>query len=472
MGSLSLTRQEWSDLWRALQLYASPVFLRANYLLISVGFFLFTSLMDLRRLHRLLTHETFEQALSHAHVVSLILTSMFIQNCLQLHATRQIGAAQAPAIPGLAFAEARAVCIVDVLSVLLLSTALSFAPIPFHDALFFVLFNSIPTVLQWYVPPQGQSQKLRFLIGLAGGILILGQYGLLLLSNASLWLLTRPPILTIPADVCLLLVMIVSILSLPNRLHGAPATPHALDASASLKDALPEFPYGKAKTRVRKPITFYQLRQMLLAPTSPLTLKTDILLSCLFIPVLMSISAMGMSLFTHKSFAACWKPLVFSAGAMIAVSDNWLTQRQHWPLLLITGRFGDRLSFVRSVFSAKLSRLSVTIPLRVLSLIIPYALITSFALRDTLVFSLEFMGLALGFALCGALPFLVSGNPWKGVVYAFNFIPIFLLQTCNPFITGTRIAGMIAGLSIALGCVAYVLAPRSLSKADWPYETE
>ncbi|KXV79713.1 ABC transporter permease, partial [Gluconobacter japonicus] len=183
---------EWSDLRRALGLYFSATFLRSNYMALMLVGWLIAALCALWNLHGLLKHETLAQALSHTSIFYVILIVIFVQSVLQLHTNNQIGGSQAPSIPGLALAEARAASIVASVIILGFAGLMRLLPIPFHDALFFILFNAIPSAVQWYAPPHGQSGKRRLAIVLFGVALMLAQFALVLVSDATFWMLTRP----------------------------------------------------------------------------------------------------------------------------------------------------------------------------------------------------------------------------------------------------------------------------------------
>ncbi|KXV78458.1 ABC transporter permease, partial [Gluconobacter japonicus] len=237
---------------------------------------------------------------------------------------------------------------------------------------------------------------------------------------ATFWMLTRPAALTIPASIVLFIGLIGSILSLPNRLHGStPLTP------AAHEHPLPSASTGSSVARAaNKALTPYQLRQMLLAPITPVTLKTDILISLFVIPVTLSVFATIEMFLSHRSFSTAWVKSVGTGCIMLVIGDKWLLDRQHWPLLLVTGRFGSRLKFVQAVFKAKLSRMLIVTPIRVLSLVVPYTalkpLFPAYAFYD----ALDLIFLVIGMTLCSALPFLLSRSPAKSVVFAFNLAPV------------------------------------------------
>ncbi|GAC86362.1 ABC transporter [Gluconobacter thailandicus F149-1 = NBRC 100600] len=469
MASLRLSPLEWSDLRRALGLYFTSTFLRSNYMLLMLACWVVAAAVTLWNIHTLLRHETLAQALSHTNIFNAILVIMVAQSVLQLHANNQIGGSQAPSIPGLALAEARAASIVAGVTILGFAGLTSLLPVPFHDALFFVLFNAIPYAVHWYAPPREQSGKKRVTILFFGIALMAGQFALLLVSDAAYWMLTRPAVLTIPASIILFIGLIGSILSLPNRLHD----------SKSLSPSAHEQPLPVESTRsgpvgpsAQKPLTPYQLRQMLLAPTAPVTFRTDILISLILIPVFLSVFAMIEVFLSHRSFSAAWVKSVGTGCVMLVIGDKWLLDRQHWPLLLVTGRFGSRLKFVQAVFKAKLSRMLIVTPIRVLSLVVPYAFLKPLFPADAFYDALDLIVLAVGMTLCSALPFLLLRSPAKSIVFAFNLAPVLLIQLCSPFLLSLRHAAYLAITALILGLLSYVFAPYRISRSDWPYENE
>ncbi|KXV39633.1 ABC transporter permease [Gluconobacter japonicus] len=468
MGGFRLSPLEWSDLRRALGLYFSATFLRSNYMALMLVGWLIAPLCALWNLHGLLKHETLAQALSHTSIFYVILIVIFVQSVLQLHTNNQIGGSQAPSIPGLALAEARAASIVASVIILGFAGLMSLLPIPFHDALFFILFNAIPSAVQWYAPPHEQSRKKRLAIVLFGVALMLAQFALVLVSDATFWMLTRPAALTVPASIFLFIGLIGSILSLPNRLHGStPLTP------AAHEHPLPSASTGSSVARsANKALTPYQLRQMLLAPITPVTLRTDILISLFVIPVTLSVFATIEMFLSHRSFSAAWVKSVGTGCIMLVIGDKWLLDRQHWPLLLVTGRFGSRLKFVQAVFKAKLSRMLIVTPIRVLSLVVPYALLKPLLPTTAFYDALDLIVLAVGMTLCSALPFLLLRSPAKSIVFAFNLAPVLLIQLCSPFLLGLKYAGYLALAALTLGAFSYLVAPYRISRSDWPYENE
>lgn len=469
MAGFRLSTLEWADLRRTLGLYFSATFLRSNYMLLMLVGWLIAALCTLWNLHGLLKHDTLAQALSQTNIFYVILVVIFAQSVLQLHTNNQIGGSQAPSIPGLALAEARAASIVASIIILGFAGLMRLLPIPFHDALFFILFNAIPSAVQWYAPPHGQSGKRRLAIALFGVALMLAQFALVLVSDATFWMLTRPAILTIPASAVLFIGLIGSILSLPNRLHGsAPLTP------AAHEHPLPSASTGSsvAQGSANKALTPYQLRQMLLAPITPVTLRTDILISLFAIPVTLSVFATIEMFLSHRSFSAAWVKSVGTGCLMLVIGDKWLLDRQHWPLLLVTGRFGSRLKFVQAVFKAKLSRMLIVTPIRVLSLVVPYAVLKPLLPAGAFYDALDLIVLAAGMTLCSALPFLLLRSPAKSIVFAFNLAPVLLIQLCSPFLLGHRYAGYLALAALTLGAFSYLVAPHRISRSDWPYENE
>ncbi|MFT9297200.1 MAG: ABC transporter permease, partial [Gluconobacter sp.] len=149
MTWLRLSPLEWSDLRRALGIYATATFLRGNYMILMLACWVIAALSTLWDLHGLLRHETLAEALSHTNVFYVILVVMVVQSVLQLHTNNQISGSQAPSIPGLALAEARAASIVASVIIMGLAGVMRLLPVPFHDALFFILFNAIPSTVQW-----------------------------------------------------------------------------------------------------------------------------------------------------------------------------------------------------------------------------------------------------------------------------------------------------------------------------------
>ncbi|UMM09168.1 ABC transporter permease [Gluconobacter frateurii] len=469
MASLRLSPLEWSDLRRALGLYFTATFLRSNYMLLMLACWVVAAAVTLWNIHALLRHETLAQALSHANIFNAILVIMLVQSVLQLHANNQIGGSQAPSIPGLALAEARAASIVASVTILGFAGLTSLLPVPFHDALFFVLFNAIPYAVQWYAPPREQSGKKRVAILSFGIALTVGQFALLLVSDAAYWMLTRPAVLTIPVSIILFIGLIGSILSLPNRLHDSKSlSPSAHEQPLPVENTRS----GPVEPSAQKPLTPYQLRQMLLAPTAPVTFRTDILISLILIPVFLSVFAMIEAFLSHRSFDAAWVKSAGTGCVMLVIGDKWLLDRQHWPLLLVTGRFGSRLKFVQAVFKAKLSRMLIVTPIRVLSLVVPYAVLKPLLPTTAFYYALDLIVLAVGMTLCSALPFLLLRSPAKSIVFAFNLAPVLLIQLCSPFLLSVRNATYLAITALVLGFLSYLLAPYRISRSDWPYEND
>ncbi|OAG74269.1 ABC transporter permease [Gluconobacter japonicus] len=469
MASLRLSPLEWSDLRRALGLYFTATFLRSNYMLLMLACWVVAAAVTLWNIHALLRHETLAQALSHTNIFNAILVIMVAQSVLQLHANNQIGGSQAPSIPGLALAEARAASIIAGVTILGFAGLTSLLPVPFHDALFFVLFNAIPYAVQWYTPPREQSGKKRVAILSFGIALTVGQFALLLVSDAAYWMLTRPAVLTIPASIFLFIGLIGSILSLPNRLHDSKSlSPSAHEQPLPVENTRS----GPVEPSAQKPLTPYQLRQMLLAPTAPVTFRTDILISLILIPVFLSVFAMIEAFLSHHSFSAAWIKSVGTGCVMLVIGDKWLLDRQHWPLLLVTGRFGSRIKFVQAVFKAKLSRMLIVTPIRVLSLVVPYAVLKPLLPITAFYYALDLIVLAVGMTLCSALPFLLLRSPAKSIVFAFNLAPVLLIQLCSPFLLSVRNATYLAITALVLGFLSYLFAPYRISRSNWPYENE
>ena len=469
MASLRLSTLEWSDLRRALGLYFTATFLRSNYMLLMLACWVVAAAVTLWNIHALLRHETLAQALSHTNIFNTILVIMVAQSVLQLHANNQIGGSQALSIPGLALAEARAAGIIAGVTILGFAGLTSLLPVPFHDALFFVLFNAIPYAVQWYTPPREQSGKKRVAILSFGIALTVGQFALLLVSDAAYWMLTRPAVLTIPVSIILFIGLIGSILSLPNRLHDSKSP-----SPSAHKQPLPveSTRSGPVEPSAQKPLTPYQLRQMLLAPTAPVSFRTDILISLILIPVLLSVFAVIEAFLSHHSFGAAWVKSVGTGCVMLVIGDKWLLDRQHWPLLLVTGRFGSRLKFVQAVFKAKLSRMLIVTPIRVLSLVVPYAVLKPLLPTTAFYYALDLIVLAVGMTLCSALPFLLLRSPAKSIVFAFNLAPVLLIQLCSPFLLSVRNATYLAITALVLGFLSYLFAPYRISRSDWPYDNE
>lgn len=466
MISRMISGPERRDLLRALRLYGSAVFLRGNPMVLSFAAFLVIGAQGIASLRAHLAHEPLALALKHASPFNLALCAMFLQNCLQQHAGDQIGASQAPAVPGLPLAEARAAAVMSSGGILLLAALFPVARLPYHDGLFFMLLNTAPAAMQWYSPPRRLPGKRKGVLALVGLALMLAQVLLLLTSDAALWMLTRPAALTVPADLALLAVLVCAVLTLPNRAQGG------AQGIAAPEEMRP----SRHQPAAGRPVPLYHLRQMLLAPASPVSAKTDIALSLLAIPA--GACALGAvnGLLRHRPLAHSIAETAGSLTVLLVIGDNWLTQRRHWPVLLATGRFGTRLQFARAVFSAKLSRLVLITPLRVVSLIVPYALLRPLSPFRAVLDGAALVALAVGLSLCAALPFLFvrtpwPGAPWQSVIVAFTVLPVALIQLCSPFVAGPIASGAIGAGLLALGMLCYALVPRRLARADWPYET-
>ncbi|GBR48672.1 hypothetical protein [Gluconobacter roseus] len=458
---------ERSDMLRALRLYGTRVFLVGNPMIFTAGIFILLAVMTAHELHTALLTQSLEKALKHSSILNAALAATFLQNCLQTHAGNQIGASQARAVPGLLHAEARAAALVSMVVLVALSGLLAWSGVPLHDTLFYTLLNTVPSVAQWYAPPQQSSRRLKAITTLTGFALLLGLMLLTFTTDFPLWALTRPAILTVPADIAMMGLLTAAIMTLPNRLHS----PAMMSPTDGMTAPAPAFPTPDTTPRlVPHDLSFYQLRQMLLAPASPTTLKNDLLIS-LFMPAC-AVMIMASLPLGHGGFGTRIAHLTPGMTILIALQDGWIRTRTHWPLLLTTGRFGSRLDFVRAVFTAKASRVLMTAPLRTVSLMLPITLFRPLAPTHALLDGAELLIATLGVTFCGSLPFLVMKQPPQNLVVALSLAPAFILQLCNPFILGARIFGPIALGIAALGALCFFLVPPRLARADWPYETE
>ncbi|MBS1104454.1 ABC transporter permease [Gluconobacter sp. Dm-62] len=458
---------ERSDMFRALRLYGTRIFLVGNPMVYTAGFFIVLAGMTAHDLHTALLTQGLEKALKHANVFNAAIAATFIQNCLQTHSGNQIGASQAPAIPGLLHAEARAAALTSIVAIIALAGLLGWSGLPLHDTLFYTLLNTVPAVVQWYAPPQQTSRRIKGIMAVIGVSLLLGLMLLTLTTDFPLWALTRPAVLTIPADLAMMGLLTAAIMTLPNRLHS----PAMLAPTDGVTASAPEFAMPDSAPPVApQDLSFYQLRQMLLSPASPTSQRNDLLIS-LIMPASI-ILFMGSLPLGHGSFGTRIAHLTPGMTILIALQDGWISNRKHWPLLLTTGRFGSRLSFVRAVFAAKASRIFMTAPLRTLSLMLPVTLFKPLTPTHALLDGVELLVAMLGVTFCCPLPFLVMKQPPQGIIVAASIAPAFLLQICNPFILGTRIFGPIALALAALGALCFFVVPSRMARSDWPYETE
>ena len=458
---------ERSDMIRALRLYGTRIFLVGNPMIYTAAIFGLLAGLTAHQLHTALLTQSLEKALKHANVFNAAIAATFVQNCLQTHAGNQIGASQAPAIPGLLHAEARAAAMMSMVALLALSSLLAWSGLPLHDTLFYTLLNTVPSVVQWYAPPQQASRRLKGITTILGVGLLLGLMLLTFTTDFPLWALTRPAMLTIPADIAMMGVLTAAIMTLPNRLHSPAMVAPTDGITASAPDfAAPE----TARRTAPQDLSFYQLRQMLLAPASPTNLRNDLLIS-LFMPACAVLIMASLPL-GHGSFGTRIAHMTPSMTILISLQDSWITNRKHWPLLLTTGRFGSRLGFVRAVFAAKANRVFMTAPLRTLSLMLPITLFKPLAPSHALLDAAELLIATLGVTFCCPIPFLVMKQPPQGVLIAATVAPAFVLQFCNPFILGIRPFGPVALAFAALGALCFFVVPSRMARSDWPYETE
>ncbi|MBS1087054.1 ABC transporter permease [Gluconobacter sphaericus] len=458
---------ERSDMIRALRLYGTRIFLVGNPMIFTAVIFSLLAGLTAHELHAALLTQSLEKALKHANVFNAAIAATFVQNCLQTHSGNQIGASQAPAIPGLLQAEARAASLMSMGAILALSGLLAWSGLPLHDTLFYTLLNTVPAVIQWYAPPQQTSRRAKGITTVIGVGLLLGLMLLTFATDFPLWALTRPALLTIPADLIMMGLLTTAIITLPNRLHS----PAMMASTDGFTASPPDFALPDTTPRIApQGLNFYQLRQMLLAPATPTNLRSDLLTS-LFMPAC-AVLIMGSLPLGHGSFGNRIAHLTPGMTILIALQDAWISNRKHWPLLLTTGRFGSRLNFVRAVFTAKANRVFLTAPLRTLSLMLPATLFKPLALSHALLDATELLVATLGVTFCCPLPFLVMKQPPQSVIIAATVAPAFVLQLCNPFILGTRIFGPVALAFAALGTLCFLLVPSRMARIDWPYETE
>lgn len=458
---------ERSDMIRALRLYGTRIFLVGNPMIFTAVIFILLAGMTAHELHTALLTQSLEKALKRINVFNAAFAATFVQNCLQTHAGNQIGASQAPSIPGLLHAEARAAALMSMVAILALSSLLAWSGLPLHDTLFYTLLNTVPSVVQWYAPPQQTSRRLKGITTLIGVGLLVGLMLLTFATDFPFWALTRPAMLTIPADLAMMGLLTAAIMTLPNRLHS----PAMLAPTDGITAPSPDFARPETTPRIApRDLSLYQLRQMLLAPASPTNLRNDLLTS-LFMPACAVLIMASLPL-GHGSFGTRIAHLTPGMTILIALQDSWISNRKHWPLLLTTGRFGSRLDFVRAVFAAKANRVFMTAPLRTLSLMLPITLFKPLALSHALLDAAELLIATLGVTFCCPLPFLVTKQPPQGVMVAATIAPAFLLQICNPFFLGARIFGLVALGLAALGTLCFFVVPSRMARFDWPYETE
>ena len=458
---------ERKDMIRALRLYGTRVFLVGNPMIFTAVIFIAFAGLTAQELHTALLTQSLEKALQHTNVFNAALAATFVQNCLQTHSGNQIGASQAPAIPGLLHAEARAAALMSMVAIVALSGLLAWSGVPLHDTLFYTLLNTIPAVAQWYAPPQNSPRRIKTLTTVVGISLLMGLVLLTFMTDFPRWALTRPAALTIPADLAMMGLLTTAIMTLPNRLHS----PAMLAPTDGITAPTPDFVAPESVPRVApQDLSFYQLRQMLLAPSSPTTLRNDLLVSLLMpASVILIMSSLPLG---HGSFGTRIAHLTPGMTILIALQDAWISNRKHWPLLLTTGRFGSRLEFVRSVFAAKANRIAMTAPLRTLSLMLPITLFKPLAPSHALLDGAELLIATMGVTFCCPLPFLLMKQPPQALVTAASIAPAFLLQLCNPFFLGSRLFAPVALTIAALGALCFFLVPFRMARSDWPYETE
>ncbi|NHO31766.1 hypothetical protein [Acetobacter fallax] len=460
-----LSRRDWRDLRRTFGQYGTSAFWRGNPVILTAGVFVALAVLKAFRLHGQFPLRSLPELMKGNPFFSFLYAAFFIPAGLQFYAGNQISAAQAPGIPGLVRSEARVAALLACLTVLCLGALMAVSGLPFHDTLFFILVYTIPSLPGWYSPARTGSRRKRAVTILAGILLILTFTVASFLSDLQLWLVTRPPVVTVPGSILLMGMLIAAVLSLPNRIWHQPLV------SEERKTVPGAAVSGPSRPRLssRKPGR-YELRQMLLAPGLPVSLRNDILLSISAIPV--CVTLLACLPFGHGAFADKWLQTAQGMTIMIAGGNTWLMERRHWPMLLMTGRFGARLQFVRAVFKAALTRSALTVSLRTLSLVVPYAILSRSSSGHAAVAAVELAACVTGLAFVPALPFFVMREPAKGVIAGASMATIFGVQIFNPFTIGVTKAGIVTVLSVLVGVICYVRAPRPISRADWPFGSE
>ena len=461
----NFSSQDRRELKSALSIYGTSAFWRGNPMVISGLLFIFLAFVNAFSIRHKLAHHPIAEVLHDGGLFSFFIGPNFVQNCIQFYASSQVGASQAPSIPGLAQAEARAATIWACLIPLFFAAVMTIAGISFHDCLFFVLFNSIPALTGWYSSGQAGSIRKRLIPMIVGIVLFLAFVILSLVPGAQLWMVTRPAFLTVPCSIALSTVLAFTVLTLPNRVYQPAHIGDARSARSKTKSGKRETP-----KRVFHRVGQYELSQMLLAPSIPLSLRADVLASCIIIPLTATVIAMVFG--HHENFAHAWTEAARTLVIMIACTNNWLIHREHWPILFVTGRFGNRLQFVRSVFKAALSRSLLTISLRTLSLVIPFAILAHYTFPHALMITVELIACITGLAFVPALAFLSGHAPSKGLVVAASFVSIFLTQIVNPFVLGSSVFGIATIVAVLVGGFCYFMAPRRISRSDWPFGSE
>lgn len=435
--------------WLSLRLYGTRVFWRGNPTSWTVLLFFAVSLMNSITAHKG-AHDALRQ---------FSLFMLFLQAAFFTHFQSQTKSPQAASIPGLYRAEAQAAATLSLGSISLLTLWVHLLGFPLHAAFLFTTIQCQIFIFQWLTSKNYKHKKLNIFFGILTVLLYIGQLIFSILSTDEGFIFHQPPIIAIPLSLVLTTILTLSILSAPRRATQIPAP-----AEKHLSGKTP-------KHQKKRLIPNEQLKNSLLT-TRYIPLWATLLINLCLIPA-GSLAMASVTAFTSStSFHHAWSQSLMGLLIISLFPQSFLSIRTHWAPLFVTGYFGTRQNFVRTLFQCRLKHTLLSIIPRTGSLIVCWACTTPHTSLGQSAFfwcCLTLLGVSLGFT--EALPFLFTSRPTKQA-FMLSSIAITILAASlgNPMTLPLRLALTVTAVTCGLGLISYFITPKRIITADWPYE--
>jgi|GEM_PF-6370205 len=474
-----LPARERSDIVNALKLYLTRVFWLGNPTSFIILIFLCADISAVISIKQALQHGGIDHALNGSLPSLFLYTEYATLILLKLYLTRQIKDSQSWSIPGLVKAETYAATIIYLCITTITSLMLTWAHFYFVNSMLFMLFNSIAATGLWYSPLYVKGKPIKkqdFIISLALSCVYILQLLLIFVHDLSRLILTCPPIVATLVDCALLVFIIRTMTTYPNRIYRNSAKEGA-DISEKAQHT-----FFNHENRKHK-ISAHELNEMLLSATRPRALWLDCAINLLTLPCFTLLLALVQYLISSGSLAADWagmlaSSVIFSTIGSSSVTegglfiDSWLTHRDHWLPIFVTGWFGTRNRFISAVFRAKLTRLIILTPLIVIGLIVPYAFCKQLSLEYALLLGGLLILLIGGSTCCTAIPFAITKAPPKWLTFAFALSPFMATSILNPLFSFSMGGSIAIVIILIIGIISFPLAGKRLVREDWVIEND
>ncbi|WP_041249517.1 hypothetical protein [Gluconacetobacter diazotrophicus] len=461
----------------ALRNYASRAFVVGNPTLYSALLFLAITPSWVAKVGPGLRHGT-TAAMDHAGANPLSMTAFMGMTSISTYYWRQVGESLATTIPGFLAAELRAGLTVVALLFVALTIPLLWCGLPVAGAAAFVAFSF--TFAAGGRPVRGEKRSLKWLrVGIMTGGALFS-----FIPQWQIWLLFLPwPLAAGIVAVCGTLVVLGM-------------TYHAGRTQAEQEQA--ENRADSRRTSVMQPgvvgrtlghLMLWQppmLRQAPLPPTlaRPLGPAGILLMALASVTGMLAISAMTASIMVlmHEgAFAPIFRDtarggLVTLPGVTLMVLSNWLLNRKDWPFFFMAGRYGSRVAFARTMFRAY--RLNVL--LWGVGVIVPVMLVLVL-LGSVPGAAAGWLGVLLVLMFTGAcygssVPLIWRELGGKGVTIAAGMAAYMAMILANPVVLyRAHHADLAIAASLAIfvaGMAVSQVAPRQLTRMDWPFDGE